>query len=345
MFPQLIAGPIVRYNQIESEIENRDISNKKIFTGAVRVIIGLSKKVIIADNLSYLVKYFLQVNNPSFTKIGGILGIMFYAIQLYYDFSGYSDIAIGLGKIIGLEFEENFTHPFMSRNLSEFWRHWHISLSTWFKDYLFYPILLSKPIKNIRKRLNKINKKFSSLFVDIIALFIVWFTTGVWHGASFNYFLWGMYLGIVMSIEHIFMSCIKIKTSFSKLPIIKIINHLYFIVIIFFSFTIFYFENLADLKIFFSNLLSNNIILSNIMVNQYIQNNIFLIFISLVFLFPISKEVDILLKKLSDNKLLTPIKVNKIKNCLLCVVSMVLLLISTIFIISSTNSPFLYMRF
>lgn len=345
MFPQLIAGPIVRYNQIATEIDNRESSYEKIFEGSIRAIIGLSKKVIIADNLSYLVQYFLQVNNQSFTKLGGILGIIFYAIQLYYDFSGYSDIAIGLGKIIGFDFEENFSYPFMSKNLSEFWRHWHISLSTWFKDYLFYPILLSKKIKKIRNKLNKINKKFSTLVVDIIALFIVWFTTGVWHGASLNYFLWGLYLGIVMSIEHIFMTCIKIRKKILISPIVKIINRLYFFVIIFFSFTIFYFENINDLKIFFLNLLNHNIPLSNLMVNQYVKNNVFLIIVSLLFLFPIYNNIESLFKNISDNKVISSFYIDKVKNFLLCSVCIILLIISTLFIISTTNSPFLYMRF
>lgn len=183
-FPQLIAGPIVRYNTVNEQIRYRTHTLEKFSEGIKRFLLGLGKKVLLANSLGLLA-------NASFDVVGNLsllsawLGIIAYTFQIYYDFSGYSDMAIGLGKIFGFDYEENFNYPYISKSIAEFWRRWHISLGTWFKDYVYIPLGGNRlsAIKNIRN------------------LFVVWFLTGMWHGASWNFIIWGLYFGGLLYIE------------------------------------------------------------------------------------------------------------------------------------------------
>ncbi len=189
LFPQLIAGPIVRYNTIEKQLSSRTLSLEKVIQGITRFTAGLCKKVLIANNIGALWSNLSSLPFSELSTLSAWLGIMAYTLQIYFDFSGYSDMAIGLGRIFGFEFSENFNYPYISKNVSEFWRRWHISLGTWFKEYVYIPMGGSR-VKRGRMYFN---------------IFTVWMLTGLWHGASFNFLLWGIYYGILLVIEKTFL--------------------------------------------------------------------------------------------------------------------------------------------
>lgn len=215
LFPQLIAGPIVRYTTVEQELKSRTHSWEKFAYGAFRFAVGLAKKVLIANQLGELCDIFRASTDKS-VVFYWIYAIAF-SLHLYFDFSGYSDMAIGLGKIFGFNFLENFNYPFISKSATEFWRRWHMSLGTWFRDYLYIPL-----------GGNRVAKKSRWIF----NIFVVWFMTGLWHGASWNFVLWGVYFGVLLILEKQWLS-----KFFAKLP--KFISHIYLIVIIAISFVIF----------------------------------------------------------------------------------------------------------
>ena len=184
-FPQLIAGPIVRYSDIEKELNNRTTTFDDLNIGIKRFIIGLSKKVLIANNVAYITDTLFSngINNTGF--IGIVIAIISYTLQIYYDFSGYSDMAIGLGKICGFTYLENFNLPYTASSITDFWRRWHISLSSFFKDYVYIPLGGSKTTK----------------FKHIRNILIVWALTGLWHGAEWNFIIWGLYYGVLLLLE------------------------------------------------------------------------------------------------------------------------------------------------
>lgn len=185
-FPQLIAGPIVRYCDIEKQLNNRIVNFDKVVVGIRRFIIGLGKKVIIANNVAIIADTIFNSNNLGNYGIGIlIIGTLAYTIQIYFDFSGYSDMAIGLGKLFCFDFLENFNYPYIATSITDFWRRWHISLSSWFRDYVYIPL-----------GGNRVSKlKF------LRNIFVVWMLTGLWHGASWNYVIWGIYFGIILMFE------------------------------------------------------------------------------------------------------------------------------------------------
>ena len=222
LFPQLIAGPIVRYSTIEKQITQRTHTFLKFSIGVRRFIVGLGKKVLIANVLGELCSVFLNSNDNS------VLFYWLYAIsnmlQIYFDFSGYSDMAIGLGKMFGFEFTENFNYPYISSNVREFWKRWHISLSSWFRDYIYIPLGGNRvsTIKWVRN------------------ILIVWFLTGLWHGAAWNFIVWGIYFGIILIIEKIFLNKIS-----NKVPIF--LSRICTLLIIMISFIIFSGEGIEEI--------------------------------------------------------------------------------------------------
>lgn len=188
LFPQLIAGPIVKYKDVALQLDNREHSGEKFGKGSKRFIMGLAKKVILANNFGLLYTT-ITSGNDSLTVLTSWLGIIAYTLQIYFDFSGYSDMAIGLGHMFGFDFMENFNYPYISESVTEFWRRWHISLSTWFKEYVYIP-LGGNRVKVSRHILN---------------LLIVWSLTGLWHGASWNFIVWGLYYGVLLIVEKYFI--------------------------------------------------------------------------------------------------------------------------------------------
>ncbi len=222
MFPQLIAGPIVRYADIDEQIRNREETLQGFVNGMFRFSIGLAKKVVFANYAGEIATTFLTKNLSASSTAAVWIGLTLYTLQLYFDFSGYSDMAIGLGKVFGFDYKENFNYPFTSKSMTEFWARWHISLGTFFRDYVYIPL--------------GGNRKH-----QLFNLFVVWALTGLWHGASWNFMLWGLYNGLILILEKI----LKRKGfDFSAVPFA---NHLYVLMIMSFGMVFFYFTNLHDI--------------------------------------------------------------------------------------------------
>jgi len=199
LFPQLIAGPIVRYADISKEIKSRTITSSLFKEGISRFIIGFAKKVIIANNLGLIANKVFEILPSELSTSLSWIGIICYSLQIYYDFSGYSDMAIGLGKMFGFNFKENFEHPYISSSIREFWRRWHVSLSSWFKDYLYVPLGGNRKGK----------------YRTYVNLLIVFFLTGLWHGASWSFVIWGLFHGVFLIIER--LNIIKLPSKLNIL--------------------------------------------------------------------------------------------------------------------------------
>lgn len=228
LFPQLIAGPIVRYITIQDELINRKESFSDVVEGLRRFVLGLGKKVIIANQMGLIADTIYNNSNSETGTLILWIAAIAYTFQIYFDFSGYSDMAIGLGRMFGFHFLENFNFPYISKSITEFWRRWHISLGTWFKDYLYIPL--------------GGNRKYS-----LRNLLIVWFLTGLWHGASWNYVIWGMYYCILLIIEKYILG-----KSIHKIP--KILRHMSTLFLIVIGWVIFRLEDLGQLKYVLKNL-------------------------------------------------------------------------------------------
>ena len=212
LFPQLVAGPIVRYTDVQDQLDDRRVNAAQINNGLWRFTLGLAKKVLLSNSCSLVCENLFA--NSGTTVLGNWCGILFYALQIYFDFSGYSDMAIGLGHMFGFIFNENFNYPYIAKNISDYWRRWHISMSTWFRDYLFYPVMRSNLVSEIGKKLRKSGHKSAARAVPtIIALVVVWFSTGLWHGASWNYVLWGLYYGFWLIMEQFVIHKLIKKTE------------------------------------------------------------------------------------------------------------------------------------
>lgn len=323
MFPQLIAGPIVRFIDVQKEIKSdRNVVWKNVYDGFSIFIIGLASKVLIANQLSLVQVDISDVGYDRICILGAWIGAISYSMQMYFDFFGYSLMAIGLGRIIGIAITDNFKDPFLSTSVEEYWRRWHITLSTWFRDYLMYPILLSKPIKKIRNALNEINKRISSFITTFIAMFIVWAATGLWHGASFNYIIWGLYFFVFMVLEQLILSKTILK--------IKPLAHIYLVVVIVISFVIFSNENLQNMMLYFSKMFGANTTFINETFAITILNNLRAIIIGTLCVIKIPQFI------------YSHIKENVALNGL---VMIILLGISIFLIYLGYNDPFLYFRF
>ncbi len=209
LFPQLIAGPIVRYETVADEIQNRRETLSDFVRGIRRFSVGLAKKMILSNSIALLADQAFGYSDASRLSCAmAWLGALAYAFQIYFDFGGYSDMAIGLGLMFGFHFEENFRYPYISRTVSEFWQRWHISLSSWFRDYLFYPVS-RKTVPLGKKVKARWGKTAGRLTPSVIALAVVWLSTGIWHGASWGYILWGVYYGILLIAALIFQTTCK----------------------------------------------------------------------------------------------------------------------------------------
>ncbi|MCR5599739.1 MAG: MBOAT family protein [Ruminococcus sp.] len=311
LFPQLVAGPIVRYSTIEKEINSRTISLRDISCGLNRVALGLAKKVLLANQLSIIVDSALG-NIGGSTVLGAWYGAIAYGLQIYFDFSGYSDIAIGLGRVFGFHFDENFKHPFMCKDITEFWQRWHISLSTFFRDYVLYVPIFGK------------RRKYGGLF-------LVWLCTGIWHGANWNFILWGIYYGLFVFAE------MKIgKKNMKKIPVV--LRHIYSKFVIIIGFAIFYFEDLGKLGTFFRTAFGfgkNGFIAMQDKISFI--NNIYLLAAAVICCFPIISFI----RKNTDRHFIT----KAVTSSAAAVASAFLLVITSIMLVDATTNPFLYFRF
>ena len=313
LFPQLIAGPIVRYETISKELDNREETFEKFSLGVRRFIIGLAKKVLIANMLGELCTKFSLVDERS-VLFYWIFAVS-YMLQIYFDFSAYSDMAIGLGKMFGFTFLENFNYPFISKSITEFWRRWHISLSSWFKDYVYIPLGGSKKgtLKLVRN------------------IFIVWALTGIWHGAAYNFILWGLFIGLLLVIEKLWLG-----KYISKLP--KFLRSVYVLFFIMISFIIFNAESLNDAIYNIKGLFGFNkeVFINNYTI-YYLKSYLIVLIISIVGSTPLLKNI---VEKLRKNK-----TINNLINVLEPIFLIILLLLVTAYLIDSSYNPFLYFRF
>lgn len=314
LFPQLVAGPIVRYETVQDELENRKENLNDIISGVKRFIIGLSKKIILANNVALLADFifdnsYIHQSGYGSSIIG--LGAIAYSLQIYYDFSGYSDMAIGLGQIFGFHFLENFNYPYISRSITEFWRRWHISLSSWFRDYVYIPL-----------GGNRVSK-----FRWILNLLVVWALTGLWHGASWNFIIWGLYFCFLLILEKIFL-----KKFIDKWP--SVVRWLYSIILIIIGWVIFRVENISEVFYFIKKLFDFS---STNYIEIFASNNLIIpiLFIipSILFMFPIYKKIENLCIK------------KPMLNYALNAVYLGLFLICIMYLISSNFNPFIYFRF
>ena len=312
LFPQLVAGPIVRYSDISKEIDGRKIGFEDFSYGVRRFILGLAKKVLIANMLGEVVNAFGVVDK---SVMFYWLFAISYMLQLYFDFSAYSDMAIGLGRMFGFHFLENFNYPYIAQSITEFWRRWHISLSSWFRDYVYIPLGGSRCGK----------KKL------VRNILIIWMLTGFWHGASWNFIVWGLLFGVLLAIEKL-----VIGDKIEKIP--KVIRHLYVLFVVMISFIIFNSNDIISAFHNISGLFGGG---GEVFINDvclYYLNSYGLILLMACFgATPICKN---LVEKISKNK-----TGKKIINILEPVYLGVLLLIVTTYLIDGSYNPFLYFRF
>ena len=319
-FPQLIAGPIVRYETVSREINCRKENFNDISTGIERFIIGLGKKVIISNQWAILADYAFNMNQTGNLHSASLawIGAIAYAFQILFDFSGYSDMAIGLGKMFGFEFLENFNYPYISQTVSEFWRRWHISLGSWFRDYVYIPLGGSRVSK----------------FKLYRNLFVVWFLTGMWHGASWNFIIWGLYFGVFIALEKAFLEKALYKTP-------KVLRHTYLLLIVVVGWVFFRANDITQafefLKVMFG-FNGNDVINSS--VNIYLIDYWYILLASIILSTPIVKGLKQLILKINKNAL-----DNDIAYLMHGLSLGIYMFIIMVMLSSSTYNPFLYFRF
>lgn len=317
MFPQLIAGPIVRYDTIAEEIDSRSISFDDIAEGSFRFLIGLGKKVILANQLSELSGQFLDGDITALSAGGAWLGIIAYTLQIYFDFSGYSDMAIGMGRCFGFHFDENFNYPYISSTITEFWRRWHISLGSFFRDYVYIPM-------GGNRRHQPLN------------IMVVWFLTGLWHGASWNFVLWGVYFGIIIMLEK--YTILKIR---DKIP--SFILHIYSLLLIIFGWVLFYYTDFSKIGQFFGALFGAGSAGGwDYLAQNALTSNLWLLIAAVICCVPFGRFIRSFYDEAGTVRsagLATLMTIMKI------VCAAALLAASTLLLIGDTNNPFLYLRF
>lgn len=318
MFPQLIAGPIVRYVDVAAQIESRESDPENVFRGVTRFCVGLGKKVLLADHVGQVADQLLGGSFTGATTLSIWLGALMYMFQIYFDFSGYSDMAIGLGRIFGFRYMENFKLPYASKSISEFWRRWHISLSSFFRDYVYIPL------GGNRKHV-------------YLNLFIVWALTGLWHGASWNFVLWGLYFFVLLCIERL------LKKQLPKIP--KPVRHVLTLLLILISWNVFYHTDLGRLResfaIFFGFAGSG---FTSETTNMLLRNNLPLIAICAVGCSAIPQFTGNVVGLLCAEKREDGIG-HKVYAGLTFVFDLALLALATISLAGSSYNAFLYFRF
>jgi len=315
LFPQLIAGPIIRYHDIYKQIIGRTHSIELFASGITKFIFGLSKKMLIANPLGLVADNVFSLTNSDLTMPLAWIGILAYSLQIFFDFSGYSDMAIGLGRMFGFRFLENFNYPYISTSLREFWKRWHISLSTWFRDYVYFSLGGSRV----------------STFQVYRNLFIVFCLTGIWHGASWNFLIWGLFHGVFLACEHAGFSSVLNKAW-------RPIQHLYLLLVVIISWVFFRAATLSQaIDYLFSMINLANFQTSDFQYAQIITNeSIYAFIIGLIFSTPLFTQV----KQTSLTRYkLSPQLISKI------LLPSSLLILSIFKVASSTYNPFIYFRF
>lgn len=318
-FPQLVAGPIVRFTDIEDAINNRKESIDGFSSGVVRFLIGLSKKVLIANNMALVADaaWKLIIGDRLEASVAmAWLGAISYTLQIYFDFSGYSDMAIGLGKIFGFDFPENFTHPYIATSLTEFWRRWHISLSSWFRDYVYIPLGGSR-------------RGEARTYINLM---IVWLLTGIWHGANYTFVVWGLLYGILLMIEKVICAHKAIR---KQSLIQRIFGHLYTMIVVTLAWVIFRSDSINDAVIYILGMFGRG---SGKLVDRvfvaYLKQNICFYIPAIIGCIPILESLEI---KFGEK--------NPIYNVAFGVTVLAGFVISVSYIINNGYNPFIYFNF
>ena len=304
LFPQLVAGPIVRYNSIAEDIYGRKVTAQGIEDGIFRFLIGLGKKVILANQLSEVSSTLLGGNLSELSGLGALGGLFAFSLQIYFDFSGYSDMAIGIGKCLGFRFPENFNNPYCCSSVTDFWRRWHMTLGSFFRDYVYIPL--------------GGNRKH-----QIFNILIVWMLTGLWHGAYWNYVIWGLWFGLFLVIEK--FTFLKWK----RFP--SILTRIFSLVVVFLGWGIFYFEDFSKMKAFFNALFCSQADFS--LDSTVLLNNGWLLLVALLFCLPVNEFA----AKISVPEWCTV--------TLKTIVSGLILIVSAALLVGATNNAFIYTRF
>ena len=317
MFPQLIAGPIVRYETIAAEINNRHVTAQDFADGSFRFLIGLGKKVIIANQLSLVSTQFLQDGINTLSTAGAWVGLIAFTFQIYFDFSGYSDMAIGMGRCMGFHFKENFEHPYCSSTITEFWRRWHISLGSFFRDYVYIPM--------------GGNRRHQTLNIAV-----VWALTGLWHGASWNFVLWGVYFGFILIFEkYVILPYVKPRCP-------RFLMHLYCILLFVLGWGIFYFVDLGQLTRFFAVLLGACAIKTDFISQAALFDHFWIWVAAILFSMPLRNYASKLTSRLSRGNVAVEQNIFLFARI---VTSIIILVLSVALLVGATNNPFLYTRF
>ena len=309
LFPQLIAGPIVRYKDIARQLDERHESLDQFANGVQRFIVGLAKKVLIANNVGMLWDVYANASPAQLTFVGAWLAAVAFSLQIYFDFSGYSDMAIGLGKMLGFDFLENFNYPYISRSVTEFWRRWHMSLSTWFRDYVYIPLGGS------RKGLPR----------QLINLLIVWSLTGLWHGASWTFLFWGLYYAFFLILEKMFL--------LKWLDKHKVIGHIYTLLVAISGWVIFQQTSVSQTLVFFRAMYGFGQAGFCAGQDLYYLAGFGLLLAAAIF------------ASLPAGKTLFARLPEKLRSVAVPALIVLVLVISTAYLVDSTYNPFLYFRF
>lgn len=313
LFPQIVAGPIVRYSDVQNEIDHRTISIDLVGEGVAIFIKGLAKKVLLANNIGALWSTIKAQDITSLPAATAWLGILAFTFQIYFDFSGYSDMAVGLGKILGFNFPENFNFPYISKSISEFWRRWHITLGSWFRSYVYIPL------GGNRKGLPR----------TLINLFITWMLTGFWHGASWNFLLWGVYFGVIIILERLFLG-----EWLKKIP--AFLQVAYSFILVVFGWVLFEFDKLSNVFLYFKAMFGAN-------ATPIANSNTLYYLLSYIIVFALC----IFFSSDKSQKLFNGFKNKfpKISEYAVPAVCIILFLVCTAYLVDATYNPFLYFRF
>lgn len=316
-FPQLVAGPIVRYQTIAEQIDLREETEAFFAEGVARFVKGLAKKVLLANQFGLIADKAFSMPADHIAVGFAWLGAIGYMLQIYYDFSGYSDMAIGLGKMFGFHFEENFNAPYLAKSVSDFWRRWHISLGTWFRDYVYFPLGGSRVASKTRLVYN---------------LFIVWFLTGLWHGANWTFISWGLYFFLLIAIEKLFNLEAFLKKS-------KVIGHVYLLLTVLVGWVMFKSESIYYAFDYFKSMMGlNSKILLGGLGKLYWTENVLIIMIGILGCLPISKWLHSF-KWMKENKYTGLRQFSSI------VLGIGLMAIAVSYLVKNSYNPFIYFNF
>lgn len=336
MFPQLVAGPIVRYEEVSKELVDREETSADITYGVTRFVYGLGKKVILSNFLAIIADYAF-LSPGAISVLTAWLGTICYTLQIYFDFSGYSDMAIGLGRIFGFRFPENFDYPYVSLSFTEYWRRWHMTLGSWMRDYLFYPLQKSNAFIKLgtwsRKKLGKKKGKYVPV---ILSLLVLWLAMGIWHGANWNFIVWGLLFFVLMSFESLSgLGKKALKAANEKrFKISKIFYHVYVVFFLLIAYVLFRAESLSIAWDYIKNMFGGTAAgFADADFIEYLNNGKFVLIASILLCTPLARWI--------SNKVTN----EKVKGIARGILTVAIFALSVLLIITGSYNPFIYFNF